>query len=62
MNIGANTEAITVTIYKLLNQLFALVSFFVLKIFYTFKTFFTLIKILKLQHVSVLMDHHQGAR
>jgi len=46
---------------KLLNQLFAPVSS-CSKNFYTFKTFFTLIKVLKLQHVSILMDHPQGVR
>jgi hypothetical protein len=46
-------------IYKLLNQLFALVSSCSKNLLH-FWNFFTLIKILKLQHVSVPMDHPQG--
>ena len=48
-------------LYKLLSQLFALVSFCSKKTFTVLKLF-TLIKILKLQHVSVLMDYPQGVR
>ena len=60
--IGPHLQTAVQDIYKLLNQLFALVSFCSKKLLHFLKLFFTLIKILKLQHVSVLMGHPQGVR
>ena len=50
-----------INLFKLLNKLDAIVSFCSKELLH-FLNFFTLIKILKLQHVSVLMDHPQGVR